>query len=162
MFPRLTPQRCPSVLSAHPPNPDDFLVLVVEDDQNHAALIEAAFTYRDFPCTIHVTGSSEEAMDYLVGRWPFGDRVRHPFPDIFILDLGLPGMGGLDFLRWLNTRPESWARAPVVIFTANKDPAVAEQGRKLGAREVKVKPLDFTELVDLVAGIVQRWRPNIA
>lgn len=143
-------------------NPDDFLVLVVEDDQNHAALIQAAFTYRDFPCTIHVTGSSEEAIDYLMGRWPFGDRVRHPLPDILILDLGLPGMNGLDFLRWLNTRAEPWSRVPVIIFTADDDPAVAEQGYDLGAREVKVKPADFTELVDLVDGIVQRWHPNIA
>jgi DNA-binding response OmpR family regulator len=145
-----------------PPNPDDFVVLVVEDDQSHAALIQAAFAYRDFPCHLHVTGSSEEAMDYLMGRWPFGDRVRHPLPDIFILDLGLPGMGGLDFLAWLNSRSEHWSRGPVIIFTANDDPDVAARAVRLGAREVKVKPADFSELVDLVGGILQRWRPHIA
>jgi CheY-like chemotaxis protein len=74
-------------------------------------------------------------------------------------------MGGLDFLRWLNMRPEPWGRVPVVIFTANDDPAVAAvaaEGYALGAREVKVTPTDFTELVDLVAGILQRWLPHIA
>jgi DNA-binding response OmpR family regulator len=144
------------------PSFGDFVVLVVEDDPNHAALIQAAFAYREFPCTLHVTGSSEEAMDYLLGRWPFGNRIRHPLPDVLILDLGLPGMGGTDFLRWLGTRSEPWGRVPVIIFTANDDPTVAAEGLRLGAREVKVKPADFTELVDLVTGVVERWRPHIA
>lgn len=148
-----------------PPNPllgDDFVVLVVEDDADHAALIQAAFAYRDFPCVVHVTGSSEEAMDYLLGRWPFDNRLRHPLPNVLILDLGLPGMGGLDFLRWLNGRREPWGMTPVVVFTSNANRSVATQAFSLGAREVKVKPTDFSELVDIVDAVLRRWRPNIA
>jgi len=142
---------------------DSYAVLVVEDDQDHAALIEAVFTYRSFPCTVHVAGSSEEAMEYLQGRWPFDNRYRHPLPDIIILDLGLPGMGGLDFLRWLDSQDEDWSETPVVVFTANHDRAVAAQATALGAREIKVKPSDFGELVDTVAHVLRRWRPpNIA
>jgi len=139
-----------------------FVVLVVEDDSDHAALIQSAFAYRSFPCLVHVTGSSEEAMDYLLGRWPFDDRVRNPYPNVVILDIGLPGMDGLGFLRWLGTRPEPWAMTPVVVFTANTERGVAVQALALGAREVKVKPTDFTELVDIVEGVLRRWKPNIA
>lgn len=139
-----------------------FVVLVVEDEPDHAALIQAAFSYREFPCAVYVTGSSEEAIDYLLGRWPFDNRVRHPYPDVIILDLGLPGMDGAGFLRWLNTRAEHWADAPVVVFTSNPDRAAAVQAYALGAREVKVKPTDFTELVDIVDGVLRRWKPNIA
>ena len=145
-----------------PPPGDRFVVLVVEDEPDHAALIQAAFAYRDFPCLVYVTGSSEEAIDYLLGRWPFDNRTRHPFPEVIILDLGLPGMDGAGFLRWLNTRAEPWAQAPVVVFTANTDRAVAAQAYALGAREVKVKPTDFTELVDIVDGVLRRWKPHIA
>ncbi|HKJ02742.1 MAG TPA: response regulator [Longimicrobiales bacterium] len=145
-----------------PPSGADFVVLVVEDEADHAALIQAAFSYRDFPCVVHVTGSSEEAMDYLLGRWPFDNRARHPHPNIIILDLGLPGMGGLGFLRWLNTRAEPWGRTPVVVFTSNPERAVATQAFSLGARDVMVKPTDFTELVDIVEVVLRRWRPNIA
>ena len=151
----------PTMVST-PPAGDQFVVLVVEDEPDHAALIQAAFAYRDFPCLVHVTGSSEEAIDYLLGRWPFDNRIRHPFPDVIILDLGLPGMDGAGFLRWLNTRREPWAQAPVVVFTANTDRAVAVQVFALGAREVKVKPTDFTELVDIVDGVLKRWKPHIA
>ena len=139
-----------------------FVVLVVEDDPDHAALIQAAFAYRELSCLVHVTGSSEEAMDYLVGRWPFDDRVRNPYPHVVILDLGLPGMDGLGFLRWLNTRPVPRAMTPVVVFTSNADRGVALQAFVLGAREVKVKPSDFTELVDIVDAVLRRWMPNFA
>lgn len=139
-----------------------FFVLAVEDEPDHAALIQAAFAYRDFPCVVHVTGSSEEAIDYLLGRWPFDNRARHPLPNVIILDLGLPGLGGLDFLRWMGTRRDPWATTPVVVFTANSDRAVAAKAFALGAREVKVKPSDFTELVDIVEQVLRRWQPNIA
>jgi len=149
-------------MSATSPRPGDFVVLVVEDEADHAALIQAAFAYRDFPCLVHVTGSSEEAMDYLLGRWPFDQRQRHPLPHVIILDLGLPGMGGLGFLKWLSTRPEAWSMTPVVVFTANTNRSVAVQAYALGAREVKVKPNDFTELVDIVDSVLRRWQPHIA
>jgi DNA-binding response OmpR family regulator len=149
-------------MAAIPPPGDAFVVLVVEDEPDHAALIQAAFAYRNFPCLVHVMGSSEEAMDYLLGRWPFDNRIHHPFPNVIILDLGLPGMGGLGFLRWLSSRPEPWALAPVVVFTANANRGVAVQAYALGAREVKVKPRDFTELVDIVDAVLRRWKPQIA
>lgn len=145
-----------------PKNGASFVVLVVEDDPDHAALIQAAFAYQDFPCLVHVTGSSEEAMDYLLGRWPFGNRVRHPFPHVIILDLGLPGMDGLGFLRWLGTRPEPWSTTPVVVFTSNTDRGIAVQAYAYGAREVKVKPADFGELADVVHAVLRRWKPHIA
>ena len=151
--PRMPPTRTPG---------NDFVVLVVEDAPDQAALIQAAFAYRSFPCVVHVTGSSEEAMDYLLGRWPFDQRARHPYPNVLILDLSLPGMGGLDFLRWLNARREPWSMTPVVVFTSNADPTVATQALFLGAREFMVKPVDFTGLVDVVEGVVQRWRAGAA
>ncbi|MGD8320136.1 MAG: response regulator [Gemmatimonadota bacterium] len=149
-------------MTPSPPRGQAFVVLVVEDEPDHAALIQAAFAYRDFPCVVHVTGSSEEAIDYLLGRWPFDNRGRHPLPNVIILDLGLPGLGGLEFMRWLNSCHEPWSAAPVVVFTANTERAVAAEALALGARDVKVKPSDFTELVDVVDRVLQRWKPNIA
>lgn len=149
-------------MSSAPSFDNDFVVLAVEDDQDHAALIQAAFAYRSFPCLVHVAGSSEEAIDYLLARWPFDNRTRNPLPNVIILDLGLPGLGGLDFLRWLTSQREPWSTTPVVVFTANSNRSVATQAFALGARDVKVKPTDFTELVDIVDAVLRRWRPNIA
>jgi len=135
-------------------------VLVVEDEPDHAALIEAAFHYRSTPWRVHVTMSSEEATAYLRGFRPFDDRHRYPLPDIIILDLGLPGAGGLDFLRWTQGRDEAWSEVPIIVVTANEEASVAAQAVALGAREVKVKPSDFTELVDTVSNLLRRWQPT--
>lgn len=148
--------------TGHPSGSRRLAILVVEDDQDHAALIEAVFHYRDLPCSFHVTGSSEEAMDYLLGRWPFADRERHPLPDVIILDIVLPGMDGLGFMGWLRTREEPWAQTPVVVLTSIHDRGVAARARELGAREVKLKPSDFGDLVDAVAALVENWRADTA
>jgi DNA-binding response OmpR family regulator len=50
----------------------------------------------------------------------------------------------------------------VVVFTSNANRSVSTQAFSLGAREVMVKPTDFTELVDIVDAVLRRWRPNIA
>ena len=144
------------------PPTGEFLVLAVEDNQDHAALIQAAFARRQFPSVLRIMGSGEEAMDYLLGRGSFRDRIRHPSPDILILDLELPGMGGLDFLRWLNTRLEPWSRVPVIIFTSGASRNAEAEAYRLGAREIKIKPADFTELVDVVSRVLKRSVPNTA
>lgn len=133
------------------------ILLVVEDDPAHAALIEAALSYHSIPWDIHVTGSSEEAMDYLMGSWPYQHRVRSPLPDVILLDLGLPGMGGLDFLGWFNGRGEAWADIPIIVFTAHEERTVGERATALGAQEVLVKPSGFSELVETISGVLGRW-----
>lgn len=145
-----------------PSGPRPRAILVVEDDPDHAALIEAVFHYRELPCSFHVTGSSEEAVDYLLGRWPFADRDRHPVPDVIILDIVLPGMDGLGFLAWLRARNAPWAATPVVVLTSVHDRAVATRARELGARDVKLKPSDFGDLVDTVADLVADQRADTA
>lgn len=138
------------------------VVLVVEDDQDDAALIQAVFSYGAPDAAVHVTRSSEEAMDYLSGEWPFADRVRYPMPEVIILDIGLPGMDGIGFLRWMAGRSEKWAQTPVVVFTRSADRTTAHLAFSFGAREVKVKPTDFNELVSVVQRVLARWKSDIA
>lgn len=149
-------------MTSRTPPDGSFVVLVVEDEQDRAALLQAAFAYRDMPCALHVTGSSEEAIDYLLGRWPFDNRTRHPLPGVIILDLGLPRSGGLEFLRWFGNRRDPWSMTPVVVFTSDTNRALATQAFALGAKEVKIKPTDFTELVEIVEDVLRRWKANTA
>ncbi len=138
------------------------IVLVVEDDQDDAALIQAVFSYGAPHASVHVTGSSEEAMDYLRGEWPFSDRLRYPLPEVIILDIGLPGMDGIGFLRWLSGRTDRWSDTPVVVFTRSSDKTTTHLAFAFGAREVKVKPSDFNELVEVVQRVLTRWKTDIA
>jgi DNA-binding response OmpR family regulator len=77
---------------------------------------------------------------------------RSDRPDLAVLDLGLPGMDGLDVLRSL--RRES--NAPVIILTARGEESDRLIGLELGADDYMVKPFSPKELVARVRAVLRR------
>ena len=137
-----------------------YTVLVVEDDPDDAFLIKAVFAHLDARAHIAVTHTAEEAIAYLEGPWVGTDlgRTEKP-PDMIVLDILMPGIGGLEFLRWFASHPE-WAYLPDVVFTSSEDPDLADKCFALGAWEFKTNPSDFTELVTVVHRVLDRWLPE--
>lgn len=68
-------------------------------------------------------------------------------PDCVVLDLNMPGLNGLDVQRCLRQLEES---LPVVIITAQDDPALRAQCLELGALAYLCKPLDRDTLLDAI------------
>ncbi len=133
------------------------LVLVVEDDQDHAILIRAAFKSQDVRFPLRVCGDGQEAIDYLCGKPPFEDRTRNPLPAVIILDLKLPRVSGFEVLEWLQDKP--WLQdIPVLVFTSSSNPEDAERAYSLGAQAYRQKPADFTILVSAIEGLVRSFR----
>ena len=137
-----------------------YSVLVVEDDPNHSLLISLAFR-RGAPSTeIHLTERAEEAIKYLLGLKAAPASSQVALPDVVVLDISMPGIGGIGFLQWLEDQRD-WAHdLPVIVFTSSSDPDLARRCYSLGAREFKEKPADFGELVELVGRVLRRWRPQ--
>ena len=79
-------------------------------------------------------------------------KFRSDRPDLAVLDLGLPGMDGLDVLRSL--RRES--NAPVIILTARGEESDRLVGLELGADDYMVKPFSPKELVARVRAVLRR------
>ena len=137
-----------------------YRVLVVEDDPDDAFLIKAVFAHLDARAHITVTHTAEEAIAYLGGPWVGTDLgyTEKP-PDVIVLDILMPGIGGFEFLGWFASQPQS-AHVPVVVFTSSEDPVLADKCFALGAWEFKTKPSDFTELVTVVHRVLDRWLPE--
>ena len=76
----------------------------------------------------------------------------HSF-DLVVLDLGLPGLDGLEVLRRLRRRPSS---APVLILTARDEVEDRVAGLDLGADDYMVKPFNLAELEARVRALVRR------
>lgn len=83
---------------------------------------------------VETFGSAEEA-------WPAVGEGR--CPDLVILDLGLPGQSGLDFLPRLKARQP---RLPVLVITANDGAQTAIAAMKNGAQDYLIKPVPLDEL----------------
>ena len=75
-------------------------------------------------------------------------------PDLVVLDLMLPGLGGLEVMRQLREH----RRTSVILLTAKGDPADRVIGLRLGADDYVVKPFSPAELVARVDAVMRRTR----
>jgi two-component system alkaline phosphatase synthesis response regulator PhoP len=78
--------------------------------------------------------------------------ARQLKPDLIVLDLGLPGVDGLDVIRSLRTT----SNVPVVVLTARADEADRIVGLEMGADDYVVKPFSPKELVARVRAVLRR------
>ena len=71
------------------------------------------------------------------------EALEEELPDILVLDLRLPGKGGLEIMEEIHER---WSDLPVVMVTAHQDVNSAVEAMKLGAFDYVVKPFDLEEI----------------
>jgi len=85
-----------------------------------------------------------EAANGLEGLW----QVKHEHPDVIVLDLTMPRLGGIEALKRIHTfDPE----IKVIVLTASEDPREHQRARSLGASDVYTKPYDLEQLARTIA-----------
>ncbi len=133
-------------------------VLIVEDNPDDAALIQAVFDTGLDQAKTHRAASGWEARLYLAGESPYEDRHLYPLPSLIVL--GLPDStgfeGGFEVLAWLAER-EGVSSIPVIVFTASEDPEHARRAYALGARRFMRKADDYGNLTEAVKEELHRW-----
>ncbi|HXG45027.1 MAG TPA: response regulator [Gemmatimonadales bacterium] len=122
---------------------DDKVILLVEDNPDDEALTLRALTRHKVANRVVVVRDGAEALDYLFGTGPFGADPP-PLPQLVLLDLKLPKLGGLEVLRRLRS-DERTRLLPVVILTSSNEERDLLAGYRLGANSYVQKPVDFTE-----------------
>ena len=116
-------------------------LLVVEDE---ALLRHHLFTrLTDSGHVVEAVANAEEAL-YQTGQF------NH---DLAIIDLGLPGMGGLDLIRQLRTQTKTF---PILILTARGNWQDKVEGLAAGADDYLVKPFQFEELEARLHALLRR------
>jgi CheY-like chemotaxis protein len=79
-------------------------VLVAEDEESDAVILRLAFQKAHVPHPLVIVHDGQEAVDYLLGKGHYADRILHPIPALILLDLKMPRMSGFDVLAWLQTQ----------------------------------------------------------
>lgn len=83
------------------------------------------------------------------------EAVHDRAPDLVVLDLRMPRLGGLETLRRLRAEPRT-RELPVCVFSAGDQPDEVAACRALGALEVVQKPVDFDQYMKAVRRITSR------
>lgn len=133
----------------------DDIILLVEDNLDHAVLVQALLDYHGLGKHVTVTQSLAEAKAYLLGKWPFHEVGRHPRPNLVILDHWLNDGTGLELLEWLVDRSDLRG-IPVIVFTGCEDPAVRDKALALGALDFLLKPGGYEDLGRAIEGLVRK------
>ena len=120
-------------------------VLVVDDEPSIVELVR--FTLEREGFTSIAAADGQEALD----------KVEAGHPDLVLLDLMLPRLGGLDVCRLLRQRHPS---LPIIILTARGDETDKVLGLELGADDYMTKPFSPRELVARVKAVLRRRQPD--
>jgi len=115
-------------------------ILVVEDEEDIAQLMRFNLEEEGF-----IVSTSGNGMDAL-------GKIERNLPDALILDLMLPGLGGLEILKRIRAKYD----LPVVMVTARSGETDAELGLELGADDYIRKPFSPRELVARVKAVFRR------
>jgi DNA-binding response OmpR family regulator len=129
---------------------DKLRVLVVEDENDIAGLVKHTLE-RAGDATVDVALSGDQALKL----------ASEQTPDLIILDLNLPVLGGLDVCRLLRTRPGT-AKTPIIMLTARTTESDRVLGLDAGADDYISKPFSPRELAARVRAVMRRGRPDLA
>jgi DNA-binding response OmpR family regulator len=119
-------------------------VLVVEDDRPIAEVLQRSLRMEGYD--VRTSGDGREALD-----------AAHAFlPDLVVLDLGLPGLDGIEVARRLRAHDDT----PILMLTARDALEARVEGLDSGADDYLVKPFERRELLARMRALLRRRPPR--
>lgn len=110
-------------------------VLLVDDEEEYIRTMAERMEMRDLGSDVALTG--EEALTMLEGD----------VPDVMVLDLKMPGMGGMEVLEKAGER---FPDLPIIILTGHGSDQEEVEARRLGAFDYLRKPVDLADLMEVI------------
>lgn len=128
-------------------------MLLVEDNEADIRLTEIALQQSKLENRLHVVRDGEQALAFLKNEGPFVDAVR---PDILLLDLNLPKLGGTEVLKEIRGT-KALKSLPVVILTTSDADKDIYESYELQANCYITKPADLRKFMGVVEMIEDFW-----
>ena len=125
-------------------------ILLVEDDRVDCMTIKRALEDVKINNRLDMVSNGEEALAYLLS-------AENDLPGLILLDLNMPRMNGIEFLKTVKTHT-GLKKVPVVVLTTSRAEQDINASFELGAAGYMVKPLDYREFVEAVITIARYWR----
>lgn len=131
-------------------------LLLVEDSVADAKLVAMALEESGSTSEMVRAEDGAEAL-VLLDAVAAGDAPR---PDLVLLDVNLPRVGGIDVLRRIKADPDL-RTVPVVVFSTSRSDVDVSAAYACGASSYVVKPVDLQRFMDVVRSIEAYWTGTV-
>lgn len=128
-------------------------ILIVDDNKADSGLFAYGFSNTGLPHEVDGAEDGESALECLLQRLKTGEL---PIPRLILLDLSMPRMSGIDFLRAVKAN-EQLSRIPVIVMTSSQFARDIREAYEAGASLYVCKPNDLESLEELVGAIANVW-----
>ncbi len=125
-------------------------ILLVEDDEVDVMNVQRAFKRNNIANPLFLAGNGIDALEQL--RSGIIPRERR----IILLDLNMPKMNGIEFLRELRRDPEL-SPTPVIVLTTSNDERDRIEAYNLNVAGYILKPVTFTNFCEVMAALNKYW-----
>lgn len=132
------------------------MILLVEDNPDDEALTIRALNKNKIANNLSVVRDGVEALDFLFCTGSYAQRDPNDLPEVILLDLKLPKLGGLEVLRRIREDKRTQL-LPVVILTSSVEEQDLIKSYSLGANSYIRKPVDFSQFVEAVHQLGMYW-----
>ena len=132
------------------------VILLAEDDPGDQELTRRALMDDILRVDLRIVENGEEALDYLHRRGEYAVEGAAPRPDLFLLDLNMPRMGGREVLAHLKQDP-TLCGIPVVVLTTSNQEIDILKSYSLGCNSYIRKPVDLDQFINVVRKLENYW-----
>jgi len=129
-------------------------LLLIDDDAADQKLIRTSIGTVNPDITVQTANNAEDALELL--RTIIIEQRQADLPNLILLDLNMPGMGGREFLRRVKTH-DSLKRVPIVVLTSSKNEKDISESYLLQAAGYLHKPPSLLDLNLLMQGLEKYW-----
>ena len=132
----------------------DAEILLVEDDRVDIMTVQRALRKNAVSNPLHVARTGLEALGMLRGDGNY--QKLDPPPVLILLDLNLPKMSGIEFLREVRADP-ALKSLRIIVLTSSNEPRDREAAFQYDVDDYIVKPHSFDEFTRAMATILELW-----
>ncbi len=132
-------------------------ILLVEDSLLDARLTINALKKGTLQHRLTLILDGQEAMEFLMRQGRF---AQAPLPDLILLDLLLPKLGGIEVLSQVKSQPEL-KDIPIVILTAAEDEDLRQEVESYGVEHFIRKPVNFHNFLQVVLELKNHWHQDL-
>ena len=131
---------------------NDIDLLYVEDNEDYIDLVGRLVKKVDTNIKYEFVTDGQRAKDFLVP----GDEHFHRRPKLILLDYNLPGLSGIELLKYIRSYSDM-KHIPVVMFSSSDNPDDIQAAYKSGANAYLVKPIGLDNLKETLQMLYDFW-----